>query len=250
MMRGLSRRSVLGGVLGGAVAPLVVGSGAALAGPQLASAYRTPMIKFRVERDGNPIGYVTERFQTQGDRLQVDVRIGFEVKLAFITIYRYEHLAREFWQAGCLVRLDSVTNDDGDAQSVRVRQNGSGLDVQGIEAPFTASPDALPSSYWHPRFPEVSSMIDSQKGRLIEFTIDDLGAQKIGVAGNQSIDANRYAMRGDIDLDFWYDRDRRWRKMEFTIAGGRMEYFDIRPEPQDEAVFDQPLTTGVTLPAV
>ena len=155
--------------------------------------------------------------------------------------------AREFWQAGRLVRLDSVTNDDGDAQSVRVRQNGSGLDVQDRSAVHRL-PDALPSSYWHPGF--RGQQHDRQpEGPVDRVTIDDLGAQKIGVAGNQSIDANRYAMRGDIDLEFWYDRDRRWRKMEFTIAGGRMEYFDIRPEPRTRR-FSTTATTGVTLPAV
>lgn len=241
----ITRRDLLGGMAGfaavGAFAPSV-----SLAAPDLAASYPT-MIKFRVEREGSDIGTVVQRYREEGDTLLVDVDIAFQVKLAFVTLFRYEHRAREVWQAGRLTRLDSVTNDNGTAQQVEARATGGLVSGTGPFGAFEAPMDVLPSSYWHPRFPEQSLMLDSQKGRVLRFDISEVGAERI-LAGGEEIDATRYAMRGDVDLDFWYDADRVWQKMSFTIKGGFMEYTRVMPTKDDNALFSKPLSTGAELP--
>lgn len=247
----IGRRSLLSGVAGAGL----TGAGALLpglgrAGVQLADAYKAPVLKFRVERDGSPIGVVMERFQGIGDALRVDVYIALQVKLAFVTVFRYEHRSREIWRGGRLVQLDSVTNDDGTAQAVTVRPYKDRLAISGPNGNLSAPADILPSSYWHPAFVEQSRMLDSQKGRVLEFRIEPAGAEAILVSGNRRIEATRYRMRGDVDLDFWYDDKRRWRKMAFTIKGGSMEYFEIAPSPEDQSKFDTALSTGARIPAL
>jgi hypothetical protein len=247
-MGGLAtRRSVLGGMAAtGAMA--VLGSGPADAAPELAAAY-PEILKFRVEREGGFIGYVLERYMPAGDDLRVDVYIAFQVKIAFITVFRYEHRAREIWRAGRLARLDSVTNDNGDPQAVTGRVSAGGFSVVGPSGGLIAPADILPSSYWHPRFTEQSRMLDSQKGRLLEFDISRIGTERIEALG-KPVPADRFAMRGDVDLDFWYDADRVWQKMAFTIKGGFMEYTRVVPGPLDSGLFETPLSTGVVLPAL
>lgn len=241
----LTRRSVLGG-LAAAGASTALGFPAAQAAPTLASAYPN-VLKFRVEREGSFIGHVMQRYQPSGNDLRVDVFIAFQVKLAFVTVFRYEHRAREMWRNGRLARLDTVTNDNGDPQRVAGRIAEDGFVVDGPKGPVIAPHDILPSSYWHPRFTEESRMLDSQLGRILEFDISRLGAERIEALG-RPVDAERYAMRGDVDLDFWYDADRVWQKMAFTIKGGYMEYTRVEPVPGDDALFRSPLTTGVALP--
>ena len=97
---------------------------------------------------------------------------------------------------------------------------------------------------------QQSRMLDSQKGRILEFTIANKGIERIGVQDNRTVEANRYAMRGDIDLDFWYDSKERWRKMSFTIKGGFMEYFEMGGTPSDQALFGSPLSTGARVAAL
>jgi hypothetical protein len=217
---------------------------------ELASAYQPPILKFQVQRDGSPIGIVMERFQTQGSRLLVDVYIEFVVKLAFIPVYRYEHRSREVWDGGRLVRLDTVTNDDGDPQSVTARPQGDQLAISGPTGNITVPGDILPSSYWHPRFTDQKRMLDSQLGRVLEFTITNEGAERIAVQNNRMVEASKYAMRGDIDLDFWYDEKKRWRKMAFAIKGGFMEYFEMAGVASDQALFGSPLSTGADIAAL
>ncbi len=241
----ITRRDVLGGLAGLGAAGLVAPQ-ATVAAPDLALAY-PPMMKFRVEREGSFIGHVMQRYDGNGSDLTVDVFIEFDVKLAFITLFRYEHRAREIWRDGRLVRLDSVTNDNGDPQQVAARRYVDSIVGTGPLGEFEAPGDILPSSYWHPRFPEQSTMLDSQMGRVLAFDIAPQGVERILARGDE-IEATRYAMRGDIDLDFWYDAERVWQKMAFTIKGGYMEYTRVQPADSDNALFATPLSTGVTLP--
>lgn len=243
--RRVSRRAVLGGLAAAGAATLLP-SGSAGAAPGLASAY-PEILKFRVERDGGFIGHVMQRYRQLRDDLQVDVFIGFSVSFAFIPVYRYEHRAREIWRDGRLSRLDTVTNDNGESEQVRGMAGVSGFAVDGPKGALIAPADILPSSYWHPRFIESTRMLDSQKGRILDFEIVKVGTERIAALG-QMVDADRFAMRGDIDLDFWYDADRVWQKMAFTIKGGYMEYTRVPPGPEDSGLFLSPLSTGLALP--
>ncbi|MEQ8397787.1 DUF6134 family protein [Thalassobaculum sp.] len=208
----------------------------------LARAY-PEILKFAVTREGSPLGVVMERFGSDGTDDITQVYIDFKVDIAFITVYRYEHRSRERWRDGRLFALDTVTNDDGEAQQVTARASSNGLLVDGTQGRIVAPADILPSSYWHPRFVEQSRMLDSQLGRILDFTITKAGSETIEALGRPT-PCTRYAMRGDIDLDFWYDADRVWQKMTFTIGGGFIEYTRVAPDPADAALFATPLRDG------
>lgn len=249
-MRDFARRSVVKGLaavgglaLGGLPTPFGTG-GAAAAGRGLAAAY-PEILKFDVTRNGSPLGVVMERF---GDGI-TDVYIAFKVDLAYITVYRYEHRSREHWRDGRLVALDTVTNDNGEAQKVTARATAAGLEVNGKAGRLVAPADILPSSYWHPRFLDQTRMLDSQLGRILEFSITAVGTETIEALGKPTA-CTRYAMRGDIDLDFWYDSDRVWQKMTFTIGGGFFEYTRVPPVPGDAQRFTTPLRDGRAVPSV
>lgn len=245
----LSRRTVLGGLTAtGALGLGSLVSSPVGAAPELAAAYPA-MLKFRVEREGTFLGHVMERYVPKGDHLEVDVFIAFDLKVAFITLFRYEHRAREIWRDGRLVRLDSVTNDNGTPQALGARLTGNRIEGDGPMGSFIAPADILPSSYWHPSFPDQSRMLDSQKGRVLEFDISKVAEETL-IAMGKRVETDRFAMRGDVDLDFWYDADRVWQKMAFTIKGGYMGYTRVAPGPNDNALFGTPLSTGAALPSV
>lgn len=240
----LDRRRFVLGLAGGLVLPT---ARPAAAGVELAAAY-PGILKFEVTRKGSPLGVVMERFGSdRGDGI-VEVFIDFRVDLAMLTLYRYEHRARERWRGGRLVALDSVTNDDGAAQQVTARAAGDRLRVSGEQGELTAPPDILPSSYWHPRFVEQRRMLDSQLGRVLEFAITEAGRETVAALG-RPVDCTRYAMRGDVDLDFWYDDRRVWQKMAFTIKGGFIEYTRVEPAPDDHLRFASPLRDGRRSPS-
>lgn len=242
----INRRHLIGG-LACAGGLLFGGARPAAAGAALVASY-PGILKFAVTRNGAPLGVVMQRFGPDGNDGAAEVYIDFVVSFAGIALYRYEHRARELWRDGRLVALDSVTNDDGAGQAVTARAGADGLRVDGMQGPLTAPPDILPSSYWHPRFVEQRRMLDSQRGRIVEFTIEPVGAETVTALG-RPVDAMRYAMRGDIDLDIWYNTDRVWQKMTFSIGGGFIEYTRVAPDASDAGRFRAPLRDGRVLPA-
>ena len=220
----------------------------ASAGIELAAAY-PEILKFEVTRNGSPLGVVMERFGRDGGDATAEVFIDFRVDLALITLYRYEHRSKERWRAGRLVALDTVTNDNGKAQRVIARPVVDGLQIDGEAGRIVAPADILPSSYWHPRFVEQERMLDSQLGRIIELTITEVGRESV-IALGRPVDCVRYAMRGGIDLDFWYDDRRVWQKMSFSFKGAVIEYTRVAPTASDSLRFGAALNDGRTLPSV
>jgi hypothetical protein len=90
---------------------------------------------------------------------------------------------------------------------------------------YIAPEDALPTTYWNKRLLS-SPMIGTQDGMLVHPTVRDLGAGAIPVADGARVAATRYSLRGDLDLDLWYDQTATWAGMEFSVADGSIVHYE------------------------
>jgi len=70
-------------------------------------------LKFAVLRNGDQIGTHTIELRRNGPETLAKQSTFIEVKIAFITAYRFEQSASERWVNNRLVAMDSVTNDNG-----------------------------------------------------------------------------------------------------------------------------------------
>ena len=211
----LGRRAIIGAV--------AAAGGLALAGqafPALSSPPRRQQIIFDVRRDGANIGRHEVSFRHRGDRLEVDVAIEIEVRLAFIPLFSYSHRNHEVWQEGRLVALDSETNDDGQRFAVTARSLAGGLRVVGSVGDFLAPRSILPASYWDPRTVEQSLLLDSQRGRLLEVRPVLVGNEWL----DSGVPARRYSLSGDLNLDLWYSDEGEWMKIAFEARGADVSY--------------------------
>ncbi len=66
-------------------------------------------------------------------------------------------------------------------------------------------------------------MLNTQTGEIADVTLTKRGTETIEVAGN-GLQAQRYRMYGDLDLDLWYAADREWVKIAFEIGGTQVDY--------------------------
>ena len=203
----LDRRSLAAGAL---LMPILAVSRAARAEDSLQA--------FAVDRNGSPIGHHRLRFIRDGARLNVEIDIQLEVKLAFITLYRYRHSNRELWEDGRLLSFTSRTDDDGTPHQVRARRSGEVILVEGDAGPVEAPGDAIPTTYWHRRFLDAPVWIDTQGGGLKRCQVTPKGTVQVAAAG-ASVAADRFAVTGDLTLDLWYAKDH-WVKLEFAGSDG------------------------------
>jgi len=80
---------------------------------------------FRVYLNADPIGYHDFMLAPHGELRELTSMAHFQVKILFVSAYHYDHRATDLWRGDCLERLDSSSDDDGKAYSVRARQDSA-----------------------------------------------------------------------------------------------------------------------------
>lgn len=184
-----------------------------------------PMV-FTVQRDGTPIGTHRLSFRRESEDLIVDIDIRLEVKLAFVTLFRYTHMARETWRGGRLVAFASRTDDDGTAFEVHAHATTEGLRVEGSGGTYLAPADTMPSSYWNSEMVTRPRVLDSQSGRMIDLVATPVGLRNEVVAGRE-IPLRVYRLSGEIAGELAYGPEDEWRALRFTARGSDIAY--VRP---------------------
>lgn len=212
---------------------MLVGAGAAgasLALPSLDAAAKlsspTEDISFQVYRDGSPIGHHRLDIRRDGDRVTVGVDILLEVGIGPLVLYRYRHRNTEIWEGGAFRSFSSETDDDGDAYAVEAVRDGGVIRVsRSHDSDYEISdPEGLlPTTYWNRQTVERPRLLDTQKGRLMEITVNEGDWQRVETR-NGTVRARRFDINGDLDLSLWYDEQGRWTKCAFPLKGSQFSY--------------------------
>jgi hypothetical protein len=218
----IGRRPALLGAAALAATRGMTGQAAATALPVPASG----QLSFALIRHDSKIGTHTIRFEQQDGALVVRIDVEALVKFGPIPLVRYTHHNMEVWRGNRLDQIDSTTDKNGTKLYVSARRTDAGLSVVGSAAkPYIAPEDALPTTYWNKRLLS-SPMIGTQDGMLVHPAVRELGVDPVPVAAGGRIPATRYSLRGDLDLDLWYDQTATWAGMEFSVADGSVIHYE------------------------
>ena len=90
---------------------------------------RAARVGFRAYLDDAPIGYHRFTLREQGDGRELKSESRFEVKVLFVTAYRYAHDATEQWRGNCLESMTARTDDNGDRPTVDAKMENGQLAV-------------------------------------------------------------------------------------------------------------------------
>lgn len=186
---------------------------------------------FDIRLDGKPIG--THRFEVSGppDARTVSSDATMAVKLLGLTVFRYRHQAQERWQGDCIDAVQSTTDDDGKAEKVDWRRDGSGTgNSSGSGSAATpAKGDCVMSyAYWHPALVQQTRLLNPQTGKMDEVKVERLPDATIQVAGREVMAARWQLVtkppKGDAQrLTLWLDRsDQRWLGLDARVRGDRL----------------------------
>lgn len=176
-------------------------------------------IAFSVTRNDSPIGTHAIDFARDGGDVRVSVAIDFAVRFLGITAFRYTHRNSEIWRGDRLLSIASTTDNNGKPFSVKAREDGRGIAVEGTESGSYVAPiETISTSYWHGAFLR-GQKIDTQGGRLLSTTLARVGEETIAVAGRPVV-ATRWRIDGDLKLDIWYDAAGTWSSLRFVRDDG------------------------------
>lgn len=178
---------------------------------------------FDVLMDGSKIGKHAVTLWKDGERTYVDIDIDLKVGIGPITFYRYEQRNRALWENGSLASFVSRTDDDGDEFTVEANRTGSGLAVSVNDRGETVVSDWFPTTYWDKRTVYQDRLLATRDGEVLDVETTSKGFETVEVKG-VPVQAEKFEMRGDLNLDLWYDDGGRWVKLAFDYRGNRFDY--------------------------
>ena len=175
---------------------------------------------FRVIRKGSDIGLHVLDFARDGDWLTVKIAADIAVKFGPITLYSYVHRATERWRGRDLESMETSTQEDGTITRVSLRRVDTGLAVESTRFPsYVAPANALPASHWNEKMLD-GPVINTEHGKLLRPHVTMLNEEPVPTASGGTVEARHFAVRGDANIDTWYDDTPTWVGLRFTSHEG------------------------------
>ncbi|MDJ0956671.1 MAG: DUF6134 family protein [Arenicellales bacterium] len=216
-----------------AIALLVSSIG--LTQPSLATPSTTEEMRFRVLLDDKEIGYHTFTIARQGDAKVVNIKAEFDVRLFFIRAYNYLHENVETWQDGCLRRIESLTNDNGQRFEVNGEKTSSTFEIVTLDTSRSLKQDCVMTfAYWDRDFLIQPRLLNAQTGDYIEVTTESLGKRhfKLGDDVTFAHGFHVFSNNHDLSIKVWYEENSgRWLALESAVGNGKtLRYIPVKME--------------------
>ena len=182
-------------------------------------------IVFEIIRKNKTIGTHTISFIENDKDLKVDIEVNINVKLGFLTIYKYRHNNTEYWKEGELIKIstNSLTNSKK-KYFVEGQKNNDFFEYEGVDNKKRTGLDVIPISYWNYEILDRKVFLDSQKGILREFDLKEMELENI-FFNEKNFNAKKYMMKVKTihssdekpfpNLYLWYTNKGELMKLEF-----------------------------------
>ncbi|MDP1873276.1 DUF6134 family protein [Phenylobacterium sp.] len=204
----LSRRSLLGASLGALVAP-----GALAAVPS------NGRLAFAVFRGKDKVGEHLMRFTRSGGVTTVSTEVEMRVRLGPIPVFRYAHTATERWRGDSFASLTTRTETNGKVEQVEAEASASGVAIEGPGGRLAAPASAAPLTHWNTAA-FARPLFNPQLGKLMRIRATRVGADSVQLANGQSVPATRWTLRGEAEIDNWYDSTGAWAGLRGKLEDG------------------------------
>lgn len=200
-----------------ATAGILVLSAALFAAVAQADQGRTT--RFAVMRNGEQIGTNTIQLQRRGPETTVRIVTDVAVKIAFVTVYRFDQTETERWVDGRLLALHSATDDNGTVHQVTASRGDDRITVEADGRTTKVAGTTIPASLWNPALLDQRVALNPQDGSIMPIAVVDHGKEKLPVARG-SLWAHHYSIISSFPQDVWYDDQRQLVKVEIKGSDG------------------------------
>lgn len=182
---------------------------------------------FSVFLDDRKIGF--HRFERRGDpeRHEVSSEASFDVRFLFLNAFSYRHNNNEVWDGGCLERIESSTQQNGDRQSVTGTRDENGFILDTGNTQRSLDECVMTFAYWNPDFLEQQRLLNPQTGEYLPIEVQALGLRSLTVRG-KAVPATGYrVVAKGTELTVWYSENLEWLGLESKAKGGRVIRYEL-----------------------
>ena len=184
-----------------------------------ASSAGAETIRFAIMRDGEPIGSNTIELSRNGAETTARMVTRIQVKIAFMTVYRFDQTETERWIDGRLVALEAVTDDNGTPHRVKATSGNGKITVNADGKVTEVAGTTIPASYWNAALLGKTVALNPQDGAIVPVAVTDRGEDHVIVQGRPKR-THHYVIRTTFPQDVWYDEDRQLVKVELKGSDG------------------------------
>lgn len=179
---------------------------------------------FQILVDGDRCGNCRLSIESRPDGRHIVLGDSSLVVKYFLYTFRFSSQGNETWHAGELEKLENAASYGGSRHQVSATKDGDKLVVRADGQERKLPHNVWTTSYWHA--PEDSqlgqkvSLLDSHKGRSLSARLERVGEEPIAL-GDKDETCSHYRLRGDVEVDLWYDAAGRLVQQEAIESGHR-----------------------------
>ena len=140
--------------------------------------------------------------------------------------HSFSQHSEETWREGWLHAVICDTEADGGLWKVRAERIDGIFQGQVNGFGFTVSGYPITSTLWHRDTPTQQALFDITDARVKLIRGHVLGEETLALPGGTAA-AKRYAIRGEINRDVWYDGDCRLVRSSLPLADGSVVVFEL-----------------------
>ncbi len=135
------------------------------------------------------------QIRRDGAATVAETKVHIQVKLGFVTLYRYDQTQTEHWADGHFVSLSAKTDDNGTSHEVNAKAGHDAVRVDADGETKQLAPTIIPDGLWNPTIVAQSALLDPQDGSILKVHSVDRGEEQLRLAG-QSVKAHHYSIEG------------------------------------------------------
>jgi hypothetical protein len=181
---------------------------------------------FRVLLDGREIGRHEFTLRGMGEERELRSEARFDVRVLYVSVYRYLHEAVERWNGNCLQSLVSRTETNGESQSVSAAARGNHLAVERPQGRDEHEGCVMSFAYWNPQILKERRLLNSETGELLPVRITPQGDETVEVRGQRLAAQRHRIIAPSLQIDLWYAGGR-WIALEAPAKGGRRLRYEL-----------------------
>jgi hypothetical protein len=183
-------------------------------------------LNFAVMRNDQPIGTSLVRLRRDGQETIAEIATHVRVKIAYVTVYRFDQAETEHWAGGTLLAMTSLTNDNGTVHKVTARRRANTLSVDADGKASEVNPAVIPVSLWNASVVQQTMALNPQDGTITPVSVVDHGEEQLVLQGRPTT-AHHYSIRTSFPQDVWYDEHDRLVKVELRGSDGSRIHYQL-----------------------
>jgi len=192
---------------------------------------------YDVIRKNKVIGSIETTFKNQDSILEITTVVDIEVKVFFVTAYKFYQTSKETWVDHEFIEIEGYT-DFEDEREYFIK--GEDIDniflASGMDGQLKLDKSILPLNYWNKEILKQKEIFDTQKGIVREIQVTKLQDEEIEI-NDKKILAEKYLFnatkhpkdKGPFpEYTLWYAKNKELLKFRFINWKDKKEVITIR----------------------